>query len=187
VGDDAIRVRQARRKGIRRRAVQLGWLWVAVPALMLGLAWAMSSDQVPLFYALALAATLSVAGSGQSWKDPDRVRELLPDGERSLLAVPVRSLSATGPGHALRDAFVVVTEGRLLVYGHDRLLDVPTGLLYETDRNGVAIELRDSRTITVPTPTGTLELSARRRHLPSSDRLAAILRTPPHPPRPAQP
>ncbi|MCX5204014.1 hypothetical protein OG897_21500 [Streptomyces sp. NBC_00237] len=173
--------------GIRRRVLLLAGLWTIPPALVLGLGCLVNPDRIPVHNAVLVPASLTFACSGWAWKDSARVRKLLTDGENPLMVVPVRSPAASGPGRALRDAFVVLTERRLLLYGHDRFLDVPTRLLHEADRDTVAFGLRDGRVITVPTPTGTLELTARPRHLPPPDRLAAVLHKPPHPPRPSRP
>ncbi|MFI0979854.1 hypothetical protein ACH4SP_22985 [Streptomyces sp. NPDC021093] len=74
---------------------------------------------------VALLALLAMQG-GQSWKDDDRVRELLAEGERLKVAVPVRWSRRTSLWRrAVQGSFVVFTDRRVLLFAYHRFLDVP--------------------------------------------------------------
>ncbi|MFB9522049.1 hypothetical protein [Streptomyces cremeus] len=63
--------------------------------------------------------------SGQSWKDEDRVRSLLGEGERLKVAVPVRWSRASLWRRSVRGRFLVFTDRRVVLFAYRRFLDVP--------------------------------------------------------------
>lgn len=77
-----------------------------------------------LSFGIALVALIAMQ-SGQSWKDDDRVRELLEAGERLKVAVPVRWGRTSLWRRAVQGRFVVFTDRRILLFAYYRFWDVP--------------------------------------------------------------
>ncbi|WP_208877053.1 hypothetical protein [Streptomyces armeniacus] len=98
--------------------------------------------------------------SGQSWKDGKRVRALLREGEQANVVLPVRYPGLGLPWRAVRGCFLVLTGQRLLVFGYNRLLDIPTRLLWAADRNEHSVGLRSGRFLTVTGRGSSLQLVA---------------------------
>ncbi|MGW6273801.1 MULTISPECIES: hypothetical protein [unclassified Streptomyces] len=107
----------------------------------------------PLAAGLTSGCVWLVLAGEQAWKQPGRVRALLDDGEELTAVFPARRLargasSRTSGGYD--SCFVVLTNRRVLVFAHNRLVDVPTGLVLDAPRRTCAAELRaDGRRLTV--------------------------------------
>ncbi|MGW6056409.1 hypothetical protein [Streptomyces sp. NPDC055189] len=87
-----------------------------------------------------------VLGGGQAWRDSRRVRALLDEGEELVTVFPVRP-DRSGLAGRLAGAggFLVVTNWRVLVFAHNRIADVATGVLWFAPRRECSAELGPGR------------------------------------------
>jgi hypothetical protein len=91
----------------------------------------------------AVLVTAIAMNSGYSWRDEDRVRELLPEGERLKVAVPVRWGRTPFWRRAVHGRFLVFTDRRVLLFAYDRFLDLPfTRPLWSEPAEDLTAELR---------------------------------------------
>ncbi|MEU5956986.1 hypothetical protein [Streptomyces sp. NPDC047525] len=88
----------------------------------------------------------TVMCGGQAWRNHARVRALLDDGEELVTAFPVGSVRTSlyrrlvGVG-----GFLVVTNRRVLVFAHNRVMDVPTALVWHAQRRDCSAKLGPGR------------------------------------------
>ncbi|WP_217169915.1 hypothetical protein [Streptomyces sp. AC512_CC834] len=172
------------RQGTGRLAL-LAVPWAGLPLLAALFVHGADASGVLLVYAVAIAALWTGQCSGLSWKRPERVQGLLAEGEKVMAVLPVRHPRSSVGRRLLHGCFVVLTERQVLVFAYNRLLDVPTDLMWEVDRHEDAVVLRDGRTLVLSTPGTPTELALPRRHRPTTTpRPAALLRKPPPAPQP---
>lgn len=92
---------------------------------------------------MALPLVSLAMNSGQSWKQAGRVRELLPEGERLKVAVPVRWARTAVLRRVGRGRFLVFTDRRVLLFAYHRFLDVPvTDPLWSAPSESCAARIR---------------------------------------------
>ncbi|MEV8320716.1 hypothetical protein AB0Q95_41860 [Streptomyces sp. NPDC059900] len=90
--------------------------------------------------------TYTVLYGGQAWRNPERVRALLDDGEEPVTVFPVRSVRTSFPRRLVgAGCFLVVTNRRVLVFAHNRVTDIPTALVWQAPRRDCSAELISKR------------------------------------------
>lgn len=137
-----VRLRRVARRGIRSRLILVVWCLGVMPSVLVLVNVALGSDSRSWFNGLGVGLGFTVLCGGQAWRNPARVRALLDDGEELVAAFPVVSDRLTllrrlvGVG-----GFLVVTNRRVLVFSHNKITDVATGLLWSAPRRECSAEL----------------------------------------------
>lgn len=137
-----VRLRRVARRGIRFRLILVAWCLGVMPSVLVLVNVALGADSRPWFNGLGMGLAFTVWCGGQAWRNPARVRVLLDDGEELVAAFPVgpdrltllRRLVGAG-------GFLVVTNRRVLVFSHNKITDVATGLLWSAPRRECSAEL----------------------------------------------
>lgn len=137
-----VRLRRVARRGIRFRLILVVWCLGVMPSVFVLVNVALGSDSRPWFNGLGMGLAFTVWCGGQAWRNSARVRALLDGGEELVAAFPVgpdrltllRRLAGVG-------GFLVVTNRRVLVFSHNKITDVATGLLWSAPRRECSAEL----------------------------------------------
>ncbi|MEU4997768.1 hypothetical protein [Streptomyces sp. NPDC021622] len=159
----------------------LGWNLVVIPSALVLVFAVLGLRSTPVFQGLAMGLMWTVLSSGQAWKNPERVRALLDDDEELLTAFPARLLpSRTRTGlrgwSVAGSCFLVLTTRRVLVFAHNRVVDVPTGHLWDAPRRDCRAELRpDARRLKVTHGEASSEFRLAARHRKATERFAVAL------------
>jgi hypothetical protein len=151
------RIQRVASRALRKRLILFVALWLGLPLIAALFVYLVSATEGLLIYALVIAAWWTVYFSGQSWKERSRVQTLLDESESPIVVFPVRRPHTPVVWRTVRGCFVVLTERRVLAFTYNKLLDVPTAVLWAADRSKSSAELRaDGRLLTITSQgTGT--------------------------------
>ncbi|MGW7274291.1 hypothetical protein ACWGH5_27640 [Streptomyces sp. NPDC054864] len=129
-------------RGIRSRLILVVWCLGVMPSVPVLVNVALGASSRPWLNGLGLGLAFTVLCGGQAWRSPARVRALLDDGEKLLAAFPVGP-DRLSPLRRLMGAggFLVVTNRRVLVFSHNKIPDVVTGLVWSAPRRECSAEL----------------------------------------------
>lgn len=141
-----VRLRRVARRGMRVRLIAVVWNLGFLPVAIVLVYVALGSSARPWFHGLSMGLMYIVLCGGQAWKNPERARALLDEGEELVTVFPVGSVRTSLPRRLVgAGGFLVVTNQRVLVFAHNRITDVATDLLWSAPRRGCAAELGPQR------------------------------------------
>ncbi|MEU7584203.1 hypothetical protein AB0B50_42230 [Streptomyces sp. NPDC041068] len=185
------RVRQVTPKAVWKRLMLIVALWACFPLTAVLFVHTVGAGDGLVVYALLIAAWWTISYSGLSWKNSRRVQELLNEGESPVVVFPARRPRTALPWRTVRGCFVVLTERQVLVLAHNRVLDIPTGVLWVADRGKSSAELRaDGRLLTVKSHGSKIGLGVTPRRRTATAQFVTALgtsRRPDEPPLPPPP
>ncbi|MGC9540558.1 hypothetical protein [Streptomyces sp. UG1] len=165
MSDIDLRIRHAADHALRMRLILLSTTWLGVPLLAVLLINIVDVTDGLLVYSITIATWWTAYYSGQSWKNPDRIKALLDDTESPVVVL-----------RTLRGCFVVLTERRILVLTYNKLLDTPTGLLRSACLDTTSAELRsDGRLLTITEGERRMEFQVAERRRKTTEEFVSEL------------